>query len=97
MRDTLQQGHVTAAASLAPQIKAAKEQLDGGRRLPPELAQAIDDVDLFHLYLPKFMGGPEVTTHRFLRSRGNIAAGRVRGVVYPLGHRCQPVHGVAQI
>ena len=60
MRDTLQQSHVTAAASLAPQIEAAKEQLDRGRRLPPELAQAIDDVDLFHLYLPRSMGGPEV-------------------------------------
>ena len=60
MGDSLRQDYIAAASALAPQIKAANEELDSCRRLPPGLAKAINDAGLFHLYLPRSMGGPEV-------------------------------------
>ena len=50
---------VGAAKSLRPQIVAAREEIDGSRRLPPALSDAMTKANLFQLYLPASMGGPE--------------------------------------
>ncbi|PKB72593.1 MAG: hypothetical protein BZY75_06130 [SAR202 cluster bacterium Io17-Chloro-G7] len=59
MRSALRQDLVAAAKLLAPQILAARDELESQRRLPASLAQALDQAGLFQLYLPRSMGGPE--------------------------------------
>lgn len=51
---------VAAAKALAPQIRAARDDLESGHRLPPALARALDQAGLLRLYLPRSMGGPEL-------------------------------------
>ena len=51
--------HDVAAAALAPQILAAREEMDSERRLPMSLVQSLAKAGLFQLNLPRSMGGPE--------------------------------------
>jgi len=51
---------VTAAIKLAPHIRAAREELETTRRVPPALVQTIAEAGLFRPYLPRAMGGPEL-------------------------------------
>jgi len=50
---------VAAAHALRPQIVAAREEIDASRRLPPALVAAMAKANLFQLYVPASMGGPE--------------------------------------
>lgn len=60
MRGEVQHDIVAAARALAPDIRDARDNLDSGRRLPPALAQALDEAGMFKTFLPRSMGGPEV-------------------------------------
>ena len=56
---TEQHNVVTATAALAPQIRAARDEMETKRRLPPSLVRALSEAGLFQLYLPRTMGGRE--------------------------------------
>lgn len=49
-----------AARALAPQIQAYADQIEEQRELPRELVEALLNAGLFHLLLPKKLGGGEV-------------------------------------
>lgn len=50
---------VAAAEALAPQIRAARDEIEASRCLPDSLVQAMIQAGLFQLNLPSAMGGPE--------------------------------------
>jgi indole-3-acetate monooxygenase len=50
---------VEAAQELAPGIRAAADQIEAERRLPPALVQAMADAGLFRMALPAEFGGAE--------------------------------------
>ena len=49
-----------AAKKLAPVIAENVSRIDSERQLPPELAKLMADENLFGLYVPKILGGPEL-------------------------------------
>ncbi len=59
MTSTRSDDPVAAAKALAPQIRAAKDELQSKTRLPESLAKAMAQADLFQLYVPRAIGGPE--------------------------------------
>jgi len=68
VRSTLARDVVACAAALAPQIRAARAEVESGRRLPAALAQALNRAGLFQLSLPRSMGGPEADPLTSLRA-----------------------------
>ena len=50
---------VDAARSLVPMILSRLDQIDSECQLPPDLASAIAEKQLFCLYAPRVLGGPE--------------------------------------
>jgi alkylation response protein AidB-like acyl-CoA dehydrogenase len=53
------QHFVDAAKALTPQIRAAAEEIERMRRLPPPLVEAIARAGLFRLWVPRELGGEE--------------------------------------
>jgi alkylation response protein AidB-like acyl-CoA dehydrogenase len=51
---------VAAAITLAPQICAARDEIEATRQIPPPLVQALAAAGLFQLHLPRSMGGWEL-------------------------------------
>ena len=51
---------VAIAESLLPEIRANLDRIDAERQLPPELADKMARHNLFGLYVPKALGGPEL-------------------------------------
>lgn len=49
-----------AAIGLVPQISAASEEIEQGRRIPPPLAAAIKEAGIFGMAMPRAWGGPEL-------------------------------------
>lgn len=49
-----------SARQLAPQIRAAANEIDASRELPRPLFEAIADAGLFHMCVPRALGGLEV-------------------------------------
>src|SRR5499433_3072973 len=49
-----------AARKLAPQIRASADETDRQRELPKALFEAIADAGLFHLAVPRAIGGGEI-------------------------------------
>jgi len=49
-----------AAIGLAEQIRAASDEIERSRRIPPGIAQAIKDADVFGMAMPRAWGGPEL-------------------------------------
>ena len=49
-----------AAIALAEQIRAAGDEIERGRRLPPGIAAAMKDAGVFGMAMPRAWGGPEV-------------------------------------
>jgi alkylation response protein AidB-like acyl-CoA dehydrogenase len=66
---------VAAAINLAPQIRAARDELEEIRRVPPSLVQALADAGLLQLHLPRSMGGlelPPLTAFRAIEELSKI-------------------------
>jgi alkylation response protein AidB-like acyl-CoA dehydrogenase len=49
-----------AACQLAPQIRAASDQIDAARELPEDLVGAIADAGLFRMLVPRSYSGSEL-------------------------------------
>src|SRR5215469_16204513 len=49
-----------AAIGLAEQIRAASDEIERGRRIPPSIAQAMKDAGVFGMAKPRAWGGPEL-------------------------------------
>jgi indole-3-acetate monooxygenase len=49
-----------AAIELGPRIRAASDEMERLRRIPPELAQAMKDAGVFGMVLPRSWGAPEL-------------------------------------
>jgi indole-3-acetate monooxygenase len=52
--------HLEAARKLVPMIRAAADEIDARRELPRPLFEALADAGLFHLALPRSVGGAEI-------------------------------------
>ncbi|MGH8066317.1 MAG: acyl-CoA dehydrogenase family protein [Candidatus Entotheonellia bacterium] len=66
---------VAAAIHLAPQIRAARDELEETRQVPPSLAHALADAGLLQLHLPRSMGGlelPPLTAFRAIEELSKI-------------------------
>ncbi len=59
MPDTAPYDPVAAAMALAPQIRAARDEVEELRRLPASLVKALCKAGLLQLYLPQSLGGRE--------------------------------------
>ncbi|MCH8988119.1 MAG: acyl-CoA dehydrogenase family protein [Chloroflexi bacterium] len=59
MTSTKAHDPVAAAKALAPQIRAARDEMQSRCRLPGPLAEAMARAGLFQLYAPSAIGGPE--------------------------------------
>src|SRR5215469_10888862 len=51
---------VEAARALTPQIRAAGEEIEAGRRLPEPVVDEMKRAGVFRLAMPREWGGPEV-------------------------------------
>src|SRR2546423_1791831 len=51
---------VEAARKLAPQIQACADQTEAERELPRPLFEALADAGMFHLAVPRAIGGAEL-------------------------------------
>jgi indole-3-acetate monooxygenase len=49
-----------AAIGLAEQIRAASDEIEQGRRIPPSMAAAMKDAGVFGMAMPRVWGGPEL-------------------------------------
>jgi alkylation response protein AidB-like acyl-CoA dehydrogenase len=52
--------HLEAARKLQPMIRAAADEIDAARELPRPLFEALADAGLFHLAVPRAIGGAEI-------------------------------------
>jgi alkylation response protein AidB-like acyl-CoA dehydrogenase len=60
-------GHLQAIRDLAPLIAEHRDEFDRQRRLPEPVFEALADAGLFRLWLPKALGGPELSPFEFMR------------------------------
>src|SRR6516225_12384570 len=49
-----------AAVALGEQIRAANAEIEAGRRVPPSIAAAMKEADVFGMVMPRAWGGPEL-------------------------------------
>ena len=52
--------HLEAARKLVPMIRAAADEIEASRELPRPLFEALADAGLFHLAVPRAIGGAEI-------------------------------------
>lgn len=52
---------VASARYLAPQVVAAREEAEQMRQTPPDLARALTEAGLYQMFLPRSVGGMEVS------------------------------------
>lgn len=55
------------ARKLAPQIRAAADEIDAHRELPRPLFEAIADAGMFHLAIPTAVGGGEIELPKYIQ------------------------------
>ncbi|HKV14581.1 MAG TPA: acyl-CoA dehydrogenase family protein, partial [Reyranella sp.] len=60
-------GLLEALRDLAPLLHEQRGRFDTLRRLPDEVFEALADAGLFRLWLPKAVGGPELSLFDFMR------------------------------
>lgn len=90
-----------AARQLGPEIVAAAPEADEKGRLPERLVDQLIGADLFQLYRPRFLGGPEVApldvlsiTEELGRHDGSTAwCVQVSNAVHPMLGSIDPVEG----
>jgi alkylation response protein AidB-like acyl-CoA dehydrogenase len=70
-----------AAEQFKPTILAQREAIERNRGLPPGLSHALRDGGFFSLWLPKALGGPELTPAELARMAGSHAAAAAVEVV----------------
>ncbi|MET0407651.1 MAG: acyl-CoA dehydrogenase family protein [Hyphomicrobium sp.] len=58
--------YIDAIAQLAPLIASHRDALDRKRRLPDDVHNALADAGLFRLWLPRSLGGPELSPIDFM-------------------------------
>jgi alkylation response protein AidB-like acyl-CoA dehydrogenase len=73
MTTALSQHFVDAAKALTPQIRAAAEEIERMRRLPPPLVEAIARAGLFRLWIPRELGGEETDPMTLVRVVEEVA------------------------
>jgi len=56
-----------AARKLEPLVRQLSDQFDRDRQLPPTLVEAIGSANLFSMWLPQALGGPELSPVSFLQ------------------------------
>src|SRR5262245_12678761 len=61
------QSPVDAARKLAPQIRSAAEEIEAARELPRPLFEAIADAGMFHLMVPRSIGGGEIDLPTYIQ------------------------------
>jgi alkylation response protein AidB-like acyl-CoA dehydrogenase len=49
-----------AAIALAPAIKGSRDEIEGGRRVPQPIVQAMKEAGVFGMAMPRAWGGPEL-------------------------------------
>ena len=59
MPETVPYDPVAAAKALAPQIRAARDEVEELRRIPASLVKALSQAGLLQLHLPRSLGGRE--------------------------------------
>ena len=64
---------IARARALAPSIAAALPQIDANRELPPDLVSALHDAHLFHMLVPRSLGGEEVSPLEYVQTLEEIA------------------------
>jgi alkylation response protein AidB-like acyl-CoA dehydrogenase len=62
-----QKSPLEAARELAPLIRAAADEIDAKRELPRPLFEAIADAGLFHMAVPREIGGSEIDYPTYVR------------------------------
>jgi len=58
--------YLTALHALAPLVAEHRETFDRQRRIPDPVFEALADAGLFRLWLPKALGGPELSPLEFM-------------------------------
>ena len=58
--------YLAAIQRLAPLIREQRRHFDEQRRIPDQVFAALADAGLFRLYLPKTLGGPELSPFDFM-------------------------------
>src|SRR4051812_30805409 len=58
--------YLAALRALAPLIAEHREAFDRQRRIPDPVFEALADAGLFRLWLPKELGGPELSPLEFM-------------------------------
>jgi alkylation response protein AidB-like acyl-CoA dehydrogenase len=56
-----------AARALAPRVRACAEEIESARELPRALFEALADAGLFHLLVPRSLGGRELDPPTYIR------------------------------
>jgi indole-3-acetate monooxygenase len=59
-------GLLDAIRRIAPRICRRRDEFDKLRRLPDEIFEALADAGLFRLWLPRALGGPELSPFQFM-------------------------------
>lgn len=65
---------IESAGALRPLIESLRDEMEAQRRMPTPLVQAMADARLFHLLVPKAIGGLEVNPMTFTRVVEEVAA-----------------------
>ena len=65
--------HLARARALAPLLAAASPEIERGRRLTPEVVDALHDAGLFRMLLPRAYGGAETDPMSFVQMLEEIA------------------------
>ncbi|WP_454626561.1 acyl-CoA dehydrogenase family protein [Bradyrhizobium cenepequi] len=66
--------YLDSIAGLAPLVAELRAQFDRDRRLPPAMFEALASAGLFRLWLPKALGGPELSPLEFMVAVEEVAA-----------------------
>ena len=67
MTETAVQSPLDVARKFVPQIRACADEIEAARELPRPLFEALADAGLFHLALPRALGGPELDPPTYIQ------------------------------